>query len=199
MELVKQDKQVIAFLTELLEMEALFYEQVKKISKATALLKATIDGVEFTKKDVNGLIDQAKRASQMEKVFAMTGTLDFTEKKSKTSKAKSGSSAKAKVEKAPKVDTKELSLVLLKEGKTIAEIATERKMVIGTIEGHLAHYVAKQEISAKDIIGSKKLDKILDAITELKTLQMNPIRDYLGRDYSFGEIKIAVAAHLAER
>ncbi|WP_449439911.1 helix-turn-helix domain-containing protein [Pedobacter steynii] len=72
-------------------------------------------------------------------------------------------------------------------------------MVIGTIEGHLAHYVAKQEISAKDIIGARKLNKILDAITELKTLQMNPIRDYLGRDYSFGEIKIGVAAHLAER
>jgi DNA-binding NarL/FixJ family response regulator len=198
MELVKQDKQVVAFLTELLEMEGLFYEQVKKISKATALLKATINGVEFTKKDVSELIDQAKRASQMEKVFAMPGKLDFTEKKSKTSKPKSGV-GKAKIEKAPKVDTKELSLVLLKEGKTIAEIAAERKMVIGTIEGHLAHYVARQEVSAKDIIGSKKLDKILDAITELKTLQMNPIRDYLGRDYSFGEIKIGVAAHLAER
>ncbi|MNY48679.1 hypothetical protein D3C86_1840310 [compost metagenome] len=72
-------------------------------------------------------------------------------------------------------------------------------MVVGTIEGHLAHYVALQEISAKDIIGSKKLDKILDAIKELKTLQMNPIRERLGRDYSFGEIKIGVAAHLAER
>ncbi|MNW03862.1 hypothetical protein D3C71_1998580 [compost metagenome] len=87
---------------------------------------------------------------------------------------------------------------LHKEGKTIAEIARDRKMVIGTIEGHLAHYVAKQEISAKDIIGSKKLDKILKTIRELKTMQMNPIREHLGRDYSFGEIKIGLAAYLAE-
>ncbi|SMC72108.1 helix-turn-helix domain-containing protein [Pedobacter nyackensis] len=200
MELVKQDKQVIAFLTELLEMEALFYEQVKKIRKATALLSATISGKEFTKKDVNALLSQAERAAQMETVFAMPGKLDFTEKKGKATKSGTAAKAKApKKEKEPKVDTKELSLTLLKEGKTIQEIAEERKMVVGTIEGHLAHYVAQQEISAKDIIGAKKLSKILDAIKELKTLQMNPIRERLGRDYSFGEIKIGVAAHLAER
>lgn len=198
MELVKQDKQVVAYLTELLEMEALFYEQVKKICKASALLSATISGKEFTKKDVNALLSQAERAAQMEKVFAMPGKLDFTEKKTK-SKTSGSKTVKAKKEKEPKADTKELSLTLLKQGKTIEEIAEERKMVIGTIEGHLAHYVAKQEISAKDIIGSQKLDRILAAIQELKTLQMNPIREHLGRDYSYGEIKIGLAAHLAER
>lgn len=197
MELVKQDKQVIAFLTELLEMEALFYEQVKKIRKATALLSATISGKEFTKKDVNALLSQAERAAQMETVFAMPGKLDFTEKKGKSTK--SASTKAPKKEKEPKADTKELSLILLNEGKTIKEIAEERKMVVGTIEGHLAHYVARQEVSAKDIIGSKKLNRILEAISELKTLQMNPIREHLGRDYTFGEIKIGVAAHLAER
>lgn len=194
MELVKQDKQVTAFLTELLEMEALFYDQFKKIRKATALLSATIEGKEFTKDDVHALSSQAARAAQMEKVFAMPGKLDFTAKKTKSTKSKTA----VKKEKEPKVDTKELSLALHKEGKTIAEIAQERKMVVGTIEGHLAHYVAKQEISAKDIIGNRKLDKILSAIRELKTMQMNPIRDYLGRDYSFGEIKIGVAAYIAE-
>lgn len=199
MELVKQDKQVVAFLTELLEMEALFYEQVKKIRKATALLGATINGKEFTKQDVNALLSQAERAAQMETVFAMPGKLDFTEKKPRTAKSGGAKLKAVKKEKEPKADTKELSLILLKEGKTILEIAEERKMVIGTIEGHLAHYVAKQEISGSDIIGARKLDKILDAIKELKTLQMNPIREYLGRDYSFGEIKIGVAAHLAER
>jgi uncharacterized protein YpbB len=139
-------------------------------------------------------LSQAERAAVMEKVFAVPGKLDFTAKKAKSTKTKT---AVAK-EKAPKVDTKEVSLELHKEGKTIAEIARDRKMVIGTIEGHLAHYVAKQEISAKDILGSKKLDKILKTIRELKTMQMNPIREHLGRDYSFGEIKIGLAAYLAE-
>lgn len=194
MELVKQDKQVVAFLTELLEMESLFYEQYKNIRKATALLKAIISGTEFTRKDVSALLDEASREFEMKKVFAMPNTLDFTAKKSRGSK----SPKKESKEKLPKADTKELSLQLFKEGKTIQEIASERKMVAGTIEGHLAHYVARQEISAKDILGNSKLDKILAAIRELKTLQMNAIRDRLGRDYTFGEIKIGIAAHLAE-
>ncbi|WP_316822139.1 helix-turn-helix domain-containing protein [Pedobacter gandavensis] len=195
MELVKQDKQVTAYLTELLEMEALFYDQYKKIRKATAMLNSNINGTEFTKKDVTALMSQEERAATMAKVFAVPGKLDFTAKKAKTTK---GKTAAPKVEKAPKVDTKEVSLEMLKAGKTLVEIASARKMVIGTIEGHLAFYVAKHEVSAKDIIGKKKLDQILKAIQDLKTLQMNPIREHLGRDYTFGEIKIGVAAHLAD-
>lgn len=195
MELVKLDKQVTAYLTELLEMEALFYDQYKKIRKATAMLNSTINGTEFTKKDVTALMSQEERAATMAKVFAVPGKLDFTAKKGKTTK---GKTAAAKVEKEPKVDTKEVSLEMLKSGKTLAEIASARKMVIGTIEGHLAYYVAKHEVSAKDILGKRKLDNILKAIQDLKTLQMNPIREHLGRDYTFGEIKIGVAAHLAE-
>jgi hypothetical protein len=193
MELVKQDKQVVAFLTELLEMESLFYEQYKSIRKATALLRATIVGQDFTKEDVNKLLNQAEREFQLQKVFAMPNALDFNAKKPRASKAKA-----EKKDKAPKTDTKDMSLQLHREGKSIAEIAKTRKLVVGTVEAHLAHYIATQEISAKGIIDNKKLDKILKAIRELKTLQMNPIREHLGRDYTFGEIKIGVAAHLAE-
>jgi hypothetical protein len=200
MELVKQDKQVLEFLNELLEMESLFFEQLKKMKKAPALLAAVMENREFKRQDVERLINTGARGTRMLSVFAMEDTSDFTVKKvGKAGKAggKPKKSAKT-VDKEPKADTKALSLELHKAGKTLTEIAGERKMVIGTIEGHLAHYVAKQEISAKDVIGARKLDKILEAIKELKTLQMNPIRAHLGREYSFGEIKIGLAAHLAE-
>jgi len=199
MELVKQDKQVVAYLTELLEMEALFYEQFKSIRKATALLQATIAGRDFSKEDVSKLLNESERAFQMQKVFAMPNALDFNAKPAKGAKAKSGGKAKASAkEKVPKADTKDLSLQLHKAGKSIAEIAKERKLVIGTVEAHLAHYIAIQEISPKDVIDNRKLKKILSAIKELKTLQLNPIREHLGRDYTFGEIKIGLAAHIAE-
>ncbi|WP_442589849.1 helix-turn-helix domain-containing protein [Pedobacter sp. AW31-3R] len=190
MELVKQDKQVTAFLTELLEMESLFYEQFKKIRKATALLQSTISGKDFTKSDVNSLLNQADRELQMKKVFAMPNQLDFNAKKPRAKKAKEL--------KEPKPDTKEASLELFRKGRSIEEIAAERKMVVGTIEGHLAHYVALQEISARDILGKRKLEDILKAIKTLKTMSLNPIRTHLGKSYTFGEIKIGIAAHLAE-
>jgi hypothetical protein len=190
MELVKQDKQVTAYLTELLEMEALFYEQFKKIRKGTGLLQSTINGTDFTKADVGFLLNQAERAEQMKKVFTMPNKLDFTAKKERVKKTSTP--------KEPKEDTKEVSLEMFRKGKSITAIAAERKMVAGTIEGHLAHYVAQQEISARDILGKKKLDIILKAIKELQTINMNPIRAHLGKSVTFGEIKIGIAAHLAD-
>ena len=192
MELVKQDKQTAAFLAELVEMESLFYEQFKNIRKATALLRSIIDGKDFTRADVESLLNEAERSAKIKKVVPATGTLDFDAKKPKV-KAK-----KTTAKKAPKEDTKELSLQLLKAGKTPLEIARERKMVIGTIEGHLAHFVANQQIDASEVLSSRKLTAIAAAIRSLKTMQMNQIREHLGRDFSFGEIKIGVAAYLAE-
>jgi nucleoside-triphosphatase THEP1 len=190
MELVKQDKLVTAFLTELLEMESLFYEQFKKIRKATGLLQSTINGTDFTKTDVSSLLNQTEREAQMKKVYAMPNKIDFNVKKER--------GKKPAAEKPPKEDTKVVSLEMFRDGKNIAEIASARKMVVGTIEGHLAHYVAQQEISAKDILGRKKLEAILDAIKSLKTLSLTPIREHLGKSFTFGEIKIGIAAHLAE-
>lgn len=193
MELVKQDKQVVAFLTELLEMEALFYEKFKSIRKATALLQATMANQEFTKADVNKLLNEADRAFQLQKVFSMPNALDFNAAKPKAAKKKA-----EKKDKEPKVDTKDLTLELHKTGMSIAEIAKERKLAASTVEAHLAHFVARQEIPASGLVDKRKLKKIISAIRELKTMQLNPIREYLGRDYSFGEIKIGLAAHLAD-
>lgn len=198
MELVKQDKQVVAFLTELLEMEALFYEKYKSIRKATALLKATMQQQEFTKDDVNKLLNEADRAFQLQKVFNMpNNALDFNEVKAKP-KAKASRKKADPKEKVPKVDTKDLTLELHRQGMSVADIAKERKLAAGTIEAHLAHFVATQEIPASGLMDKRKLSKIIGAIRELKTMQLNPLREHLGRDYSFGEIKIGLAAHLAE-
>ena len=196
MELVKQDKQVLEFLAELLEMEAQFYERFKKMKKAPALLASIMENKELRRADVEKLLNLSVRTARMLKVFAMEGTMDFTQKK--TPKAKSTKTKKAGTGAAPKIDTKELTLEMFNEGKSVGRIAADRKMTVGTIEAHLAHYIALGEISAKKIIGSAKLEKILKAIKDLKTIKLNELREKLGRDYSFSEIKIGIAAHLAD-
>jgi energy-coupling factor transporter ATP-binding protein EcfA2 len=195
MELVKQDKQVLEFLAELLEMEAQFYERFKKMKKAPALLASILEKKDFKRSDVEKLINVAARSERMSKVFAMDGTIDFTQKKSSRSKSTAGKKAGSGI---PKIDTKEVTLGMFNEGKTAGRIAVDRKMTAGTIEAHLAHYVALGEISAKKIIGQVKLEKILKTIKDLKTLKLNELREKLGRDYSFSEIKIGIAAHFAE-
>jgi hypothetical protein len=45
-----------------------------------------------------------------------------------------------------KVNTKQVSFVPYKAGKTIAEVAAERNLRISTIEGHLAYFIAGREL-----------------------------------------------------
>jgi energy-coupling factor transporter ATP-binding protein EcfA2 len=195
MELVKQDKQVLEFLSELLEMEANFYESFKKMKKAPALLASIIENKDFLRADVEKLVNISARTNRMSKVFAMEGTIDFTQKKSSKASASKSKKAGSGI---PKIDTKEVTLEMFNKGKSVLQIAADRKMTAGTIEAHLAHYVALGEISAKKLIGAAKLNDILKAIKDLKTIKLNELREKLGRDYSFSEIKIGIASHLAD-
>lgn len=196
-EIAKTQKQTKEFLAELIDMEAMFYEQFRKIRKAKAMLEAAIIGVELTKEDIQRLQHSAKREEQIKKAYTLPNKEEFRaptdEFYSRTKTVK-----KTKKTAAPKIDTKDITLALLKEGKTPMEIATERKMTLGTIEGHLAHFIAKQEIKAAEVMPAKKVAEIVATIAKLKTIKLNEIREHLGRSYSFGEIKIAIAAYLAE-
>jgi energy-coupling factor transporter ATP-binding protein EcfA2 len=196
-EVVKTQKQTKEYLAELIDMEAMFYEQYKKIRKAKAMLAATNEGAELTKEQVLNLYNSAKREEQIKQAYTLPNKEEFRapndEFYSRVKTAK-----KAKEPKAPKVDTKEVTLALLKEGKTPMEIAQERKMTQGTIESHLAHFIATREIEADQIIPAKRLAEIVATIVKLKSIKLNDIREHLGRSYSFGEIKIAIAAYLAE-
>ncbi|MFA6945666.1 MAG: HRDC domain-containing protein, partial [Pedobacter sp.] len=64
-------------------------------------------------------------------------------------------------EKKIKVDTKQVSLDLFKQGKTISEISLERGFTSATIEGHLAHFIHSGEISVFDIVPKLKVAKIM--------------------------------------
>ena len=181
-EAIKQEKQVKTYLTELLELEILVYEQLKKMHKSKALLQAIIDGKEFSKADMDALLNVSARNQQLQKAIQLKG---------ETLKVKS---AVEKKKKEPKIDTKLVSFELYEQGKTLAEIAKERGFSVGTIEGHLAYYVSTQQLDVSKLVKSNKIKNIADAVESQKTKSMATIREFLGKDYSFGEIKMVLAS-----
>lgn len=193
-EKVKTEKQTKEYLAELLEMELMFDEQYKKIKKAKAMLVAAGENRELTKEDIVALHHNPKRNERIKQLYS-GGKEDFN---ADDNYAKLSSKKKSKTPALAKPDTKELTLGMFKEGKTAEEIAKERKMSLGTIEGHLAHFVAKHEIKGSDLVPQKRLDRMLEAITTLKTIRLNDLREHLGKSYSFSEIKIAVAVYLVD-
>lgn len=181
-ETIKEEKQVKTYLTELLELEIVIYEQLKKIHKSKALLEAIIDGKEFSKADTDALLNIIEREAQLKKAITLKGM------------ALKVKTATEKKKKEPKPDTKLLSFELYNEGKTLSEIAKERGLSQGTIEGHLAYYVSTQQLDVKKLVKPNKIRNITDAVESQKTKSMATIREFLGKDYSFGEIKMVLAS-----
>lgn len=181
-EAIKEEKGIKTYLTELLELEILVYEQLKKMHKGRALLLAIIDGKEFSKADTDALLNTGERSEQLKKANQLKGT---------TLKPRSVAEKKKK---EPRIDTKLVSFELYEQGKTIAEIAKERGFSVGTIEGHLAYYVSTQQLDVAKLVKPNKIKNIADAAESQKTKSMATIREFLGSDYSFGEIKLVLAS-----
>ena len=55
-----------------------------------------------------------------------------------------------------KTPTNIITYNLFKEGKSMVEIAKERNLAIGTIEGHLSSFVANGEIDINEMVSEEK-------------------------------------------
>ena len=92
-------------------------------------------------------------------------------------------------------NTKEVSFNLYNEGKTIAEIAATRGFSVGTIQGHLVHYIALGLIPVEDLLSATKIKLIQSSLAEFDTtLGLGLLKEKLGQDISYGEIKMVMAS-----
>jgi hypothetical protein len=96
-------------------------------------------------------------------------------------------------EKPVKVNTKQVSFDLFKQGKDIIAIAQERNMAISTIEGHMAHYIQSGEIDILEVMNEEKFLLIKPHLENYTETAAGPIKEKLGNDVSFGEIRLAMA------
>jgi PIF1-like helicase/Helix-turn-helix domain/HRDC domain len=101
---------------------------------------------------------------------------------------------------APKVkqDTKKISLELLRQGLTIAQIATQRGLAASTIESHVAYFVAKGQVEIGPLVADEKRRAIEQCLAATQARSLKEVKTALGQDCSYGEIKL-VLAHLQHR
>lgn len=94
--------------------------------------------------------------------------------------------------KPQKGDSHRISLALYQEGKTLEQIAEVRNLTRSTIEGHLATYISTGEVDIHFLVPANKLEEITTALEANPNIGSSEIRDNLGNDYSYGEIKAAM-------
>jgi len=198
-ELLKEEKQIKQYLEELLELEGLLYKHLQQLDKMSLVLDHVLNGTEFDKQKFRQSSAQHERLELVKQGIAITEKAAFEERRSKAASGKARKERKPREPKAkkepktPKPDTKALSFDLYKEGKTVFEIAELRQMAITTIENHLAHYVSLGMIPVTQFVPKEKHEKILESYRKHGDGLANPIKQELGDDYSYSEIRFVLA------
>ncbi|MCX6296532.1 MAG: helix-turn-helix domain-containing protein [Bacteroidetes bacterium] len=175
---LQSEKKVKAYLVELSELDALFFKQLQLIKKAEAMVKTATENSEFSKEKINTIEENKERINEL-------STIKPEKEKKRVRKTEK--------EKLEKTNTKEVTFNLYKQGKSIEEIASERKMVAMTIEGHLAYYAGLGMIDVKLFVNEEKMKNIITVSKKLDTTLFGAIKQSLGDEYTYSEIRFAMA------
>ncbi len=87
-------------------------------------------------------------------------------------------------------DTKRTSFNLFREGKTINEIAAGRQLSPGTIESHLAEFVANGDLALNEVVSVDKQQAIEKAAADFGTVSLKTLKENLPEQITYGEIKM---------
>jgi uncharacterized protein YpbB/nucleoside-triphosphatase THEP1 len=115
--------------------------------------------------------------------------LQIVAEQRKTTPATEDTPPKKEEAKVPRGQTKNISLQLFRQGKTIAEIAAERGLSPNTIESHLSLFVLTGEIDIVELVPEPKIAAITEAIEKTDTPSLYAIKQKLPDDFTFGEIR----------
>ena len=92
-------------------------------------------------------------------------------------------------------DTYRISLEMFRDGRSIEDIARERGVQRSTIENHLARFVTTGEIQLHELVPLHKVETIRDAVLKFNDGgALSPIKEFLGDNYSYGEIRAVIAS-----
>ena len=168
-EKLSERKRIKGYTREVKELVSLFTKKEKSIQKAALLVTSISENRMLTKEKLLSL-------------YPPVSVKTKTEKKKKD-----------------KIPTKEISFKLYKQGQSISEIAKERGFVESTILGHLSQYVATGELDVDKFISSEKLKNIIIVAEKLETLSSGEIKGKLGNEYSYIDIKFALAHLISQK
>ncbi len=92
-----------------------------------------------------------------------------------------------------KRDTKQVTLELYRQGKTIKDIADVRGLTSSTIEGHLAHFIVQGDLDLQVLILKDKATKGFEIIKKSKVDSLNELKRIAGDEFSYTELRLLVA------
>jgi ATP-dependent DNA helicase RecQ len=96
--------------------------------------------------------------------------------------------------------TIQTTLEMYRQNFTIREIAKKRGLAVSTIASHLEKLILDgADISIDRIVDPKRQQHIKEVFKEIGTEVLSPVKEKLGEDYSYEEIRLVRATMMVER
>ena len=90
--------------------------------------------------------------------------------------------------------TRQLTLALYRRGLSVEEIARQRNLTPGTVMSHLIELIeAGEAIDVEELVQPEHYEVIVDALLQIGSDALRPIKDFLGDEYSYDEIRLVRA------
>ncbi|MCW3079993.1 helix-turn-helix domain-containing protein [Segetibacter sp.] len=90
--------------------------------------------------------------------------------------------------KPEKGESGRITLQMFKQGKSIEDISAERSMSFGTIESHLAGFIATGEVDILDLVDNATLEKLLAIMESEPRMSASAIKEKAGKSVSYSAI-----------
>lgn len=201
---LNKEKRIKAYLEELLELESLCFLKSVDLQKAILFSKNIPEGKEVSKAEIKALIHSNVREQKLAACLQRDADYEAEREVKLQARREKRKKRKEKVHNEDetiaeiKISTQEQSFVLFNDGHDVESIAKMRGMALSTIEGHLVPYVAKGLLSATQFVSNEKTAHILEVAKKLNTYKLGEIKNALGDEYTYTEIKFALASGLSE-
>jgi hypothetical protein len=113
---------------------------------------------------------------------------DIFEEEEEMVKAKK--TTKTKADKEPKKSTYEVTLELIREKKSLSEIAASRVMSEGTIVSHFVKLIKMGDLQLDEVMSSDRISELADIFDGYSELSLTPLKEKVGEAFTWDELKL---------
>jgi hypothetical protein len=182
LEEMRLKKRIKTYITGLLDLDQFFCKKIEEVDKALYLTESILAG----ETSFNFSRLTAARTSVRESIL-----------KEVREKSPALPEKKKKGRRKEKVNTYDETLRLFSFGMSVAEIALQRGLTTGTIEGHLAKAVGEGRISIRKLMEEEQIAMITRAINDLpEGYTSKDLFEKLGGRFAYSQLR-AVMNHIA--
>ncbi len=194
---VEQLSRTKEYAADLKEIDGMLVKKLAMIAKAGRIAECILNGEEIKP------MPEVERELGSQRTSLVGEVLEWAGEHKPKASGKSGRARKHRSpddvfapEKKPKAEkgaTYRKTYALLKEGKTLAEIAAERQLSAGTIEGHAARGIGEGEVEIGAVMEDAVRDTIADWMRDFPEKDINAAKAHFGELFSYGQMRMVQA------